>query len=146
MFRYSQETVVDTLVFFSHGNRRSYQSDVSQRTLLRLVSPWTSNLMLARGLYSWIINKNAFGGPTQGPFGVGPKMKWYIYCLVDVLLAYFVTTRLWFMMHSVILNLQLQQPHSSNHLSRLDYSYSQGILLYLIFSFSNHILQIIFPG
>jgi shingomyelin synthase len=38
---------------------------------------------------------------------------------VDVILAYFITTRLWFMMHSVILNLQLQQHHTTNHMSRV---------------------------
>jgi len=38
---------------------------------------------------------------------------------VDVILAYFITTRLWYMQHSVILNLQLQQNIPSNHLSRV---------------------------
>jgi len=38
---------------------------------------------------------------------------------VDVVLAYFVTTRLWFMQHSVIMNLQLQQHTATNHLNRV---------------------------
>jgi len=38
---------------------------------------------------------------------------------VDVIIAYFVTTRLWFMQHSVIYNLHLQQRAPTNHLARV---------------------------
>jgi len=38
---------------------------------------------------------------------------------VDCILAYFITTRLWYMMHSIIQTLQLQQDNSTNHMARV---------------------------
>jgi len=38
---------------------------------------------------------------------------------IDVLLAYFITTRLWFMYNSIILNPSFQTRSTANHLSRL---------------------------
>ena len=38
---------------------------------------------------------------------------------IDVIIAYFVTTRLWYIHHSIIANRALQQRSSSNYLSRI---------------------------
>ena len=40
------------------------------------------------------------------------------HCTIDVIIAYFVTTRLWFMHNAIIANRHFQQRSSTNHLGR----------------------------
>ena len=40
---------------------------------------------------------------------------------IDVIVAYFVTTRLWFMHNAIIANRHFQQRSSTNHLGRYSF-------------------------
>ena len=52
-------------------------------------------------------------------FGVIMLMMAKGHYSIDVIIAYFVTTRLWYIHHSIISNRALQQRSSSNYLSRI---------------------------
>ena len=66
-------------------------------------------LMVAKGHYSIDVVSSVC---------VGGKLDGNEYNVLGQIIAYFVTTRLWYILHSIINNRQLQNRSSANFLSR----------------------------